>query len=271
MSVDDRAARLLAALESELAFKPSDYRFTASELATIDHIHTRGYAATVDLSRAVGITPEMQVLDLGSGLGGPARYLAETYGCRVDGVDANPGLIGAANYLSSRWVGPHDLVTFTIGDATSIPFPDESFDLVWMQHVAMNIADRAGLYGEIRRVLRHSGRLATYDVLRANGQLIYPTPWAKEASESTVLPGDQTRGTMERAGLRIVSFWLDTPAALEWVRTTVAALPPGERPPGALMLRAALGDNFREIVGNLGKNYVEGRADVAAIIAQREG
>lgn len=267
---DNREARLLHALESELADKPSDYRFTAAELGMIDQIHTRGYAATVDFARAVGITQDMYVLDLGAGLGGPARYLAETYGCRVEGVDATAGVIRAANYLSSRWIGPNDLVTFAVGDALSLPFPDASFDLVWMQHVAMNVADRARMYLEIRRVLRRAGRLATYDVLRADGELIYPTPWAADGSVSTVLTGDETRDAIERAGLRVVSFSLDTPAALEWARTTVATLPSSGRPPGALMLRAALGENFREIVGNLGRNYLEGRADVAAIIARRE-
>jgi SAM-dependent methyltransferase len=161
------------------------------------------------------------------------------------------------------------LVTFTVGDALSVPFPDASFDLVWMQHVAMNVADRARLYGEVRRVLRHAGCFATYDVLRTNGSLIYPTPWAADESVSTVLTGDETRDAIERAGLRVLSFAPDTLAALDWARTTAATVP-GERPPGALLFRAALGNNFREIVSNLGRNYLEGRADVAAIVARRE-
>lgn len=264
----DRAAKLLQALEAELASRPSDYRFMASELAMIDHIHTRGYAATVDLARAVTIGPETYVLDLGAGLGGPARYLAETFGCRVEGVDVSAGLVQAANYLASRWVGPRDLITFRVGDAASVPFPDASFDLVWMQHVAMNVADRAGLYQEIRRLLRPGGQFATYDVLRAGGELVYPTPWAADASASTVLSGEETLVALEAAGLRVESFSLDTPAALEWVRGAAAATPAGERPPGASLLRAALGENVREVVGNLGKNYVEGRADVAAVVAR---
>jgi SAM-dependent methyltransferase len=177
-------------------------------------------------------------------------------------------MIHAARYLSSRWVGPSHLVAFTIADALWLPFPDAVFDLVWMQFVAMNIADRAGMYREIRRVLRPTGRLVTYDVVRGNGEPIYPTPWAADASVSTVLTGDETRDAIEHAGLRVVSYSLDTQAALEWFRVAAATLAAGERPPGALMLRAALGENFREIVGNLGRNYMEGRADVATIIAQ---
>jgi sarcosine/dimethylglycine N-methyltransferase len=258
---------LLDALKSELADKPDDQRFTAAELAMIDQIHTRGYAATVELANALGITSEMRILDLGAGLGGPARYLAEKFGCEVAGVEANTGLVSAADYLSSRWAGPNEKVTFALGDALAIPFPDASFDLVWMQHVAMNIADRARLYSEIRRVLRTGARLATYDVLQRQGELLYPTPWARDARVSTVLTAEATRNAMERTGLVVTSFQLDTPAALEWVRAT-AALPKGERPPGALMLRAALGENFRDVLRNLGRNYVEGRADVGFIIAR---
>lgn len=267
-NVDEREARVHQALELELAHKPSDYRFTAQELGMIDQVHTRGYAATVDLAAAAEIAQDMHVLDLGAGLGGPARYLAETYGCHVEGVDAAAGMIYAARYLSSRWVGPSNLVAFTIADALRLPFPDAVFDLVWMQFVAMNIADRAGMYREIRRVLRPTGRLVTYDVVRGNGELIYPTPWAADARVSTVLTGDETRDAIEHAGFRVVSYSLDTQAAREWFRVAAAALAAGERPPGALMLRAALGENFREIVGNLGRNYMEGRADVATIIAQ---
>ena len=270
MNSNARTLSLIEALESELASRPSDRPFTATDLSMIDQLHTRGHAATVELASAVGITPDMRVLDLGSGLGGPARYLAETYGCRVDGVDATPGLVEAAKYLSTRWAGPNELVSFTCGDATSIPFPDATFDLVWMQHVAMNVKNRDAMYREIRRVLRVGGRLATYDVLRARGELIYPTPWASEAALSTVLSADETTGVMEQAGLRVVMFSLDTDAALAWVRTTAQAVSAGEPPAGAMMFRAALGENFREILGNLGKNYVEARADVAAIIAQRE-
>ncbi len=270
MSIDqERGMRVLHALENELTSKPSGHRFMAAELAMIDQLHTRGYAATVDLARVAGITADMYVLDIGAGFGGPARYLAETYGCQVEGVDTEPGLVEAAKYLSTRWAGPGDHVTFSVDDARSVAFPAESFNLVWMQHVAMNIADREGLYREIHRVLKPGGRLVTYDVLRSGGDLIYPTPWAPSASSSTVLSVGETRDAMDRAALSVVSVAFDTLAALAWVRTTAAALPTSERPPGALIMRAALGENFREILGNLGKNYLEGRADVAAIIAKR--
>jgi ubiquinone/menaquinone biosynthesis C-methylase UbiE len=259
---------MIDALKQELSHGDADREFTAAELAAIDHIHTRGFASTVELAKKVGITPHQHVLDIGAGLGGPARYLAETFGCQVECIDLTPGLVQAAEYLSSRWSGPKERVTFSVGDATALPYPDHSFDLVWMQHVAMNIADRDVLYREIRRVLRPGGTFATYDVLRANGDLIYPTPWAKDQSVSTVLTADETRAAIEKSGMRVRTFELDTPAALEWVRSMANATSSNARPPGSLMMRAALGENFREVVGNLGKNYLEGRADVATIIAE---
>src|SRR5215469_14672730 len=120
MSVDQsRGMEMLHALETELASKPPGHRFTAPELAMVDHLHTRGYTATVDLARVAQITEDTYVLDIGAGLGGPARYLAETYGCCVEGVDSEPGLVEAAKYLSTRWAGPGDRVTFTVDDACS--------------------------------------------------------------------------------------------------------------------------------------------------------
>ncbi len=263
-------SRLLEALASEFADEPAERRFPAVDLALVDQLHTRGYAATVDFATTIGVDAETLVLDVGAGLGGPARFLAETYGCRVFGIDATAALVRGAKYLTSRWSGRSDLVEFRIGDALALPHDDASFDLVWMQHVAMNIRDRAALYCEVRRVLRPGGRFATYDVVRKDGELVYPTPWAREAAASTVLTSEETRAALEDAGFHITWSMIDTPAALDWVSRTSAAASAIQPPPrGARMLRAALGENFREILANLGKNYVEGRADVLALIAER--
>src|SRR5581483_364402 len=115
--------------------------------------HTRGLAATADLARLVGITADLSVLDVGSGLGGPARFLAATYGCHVTGVDLSESFVEAARYLTAR-TGQSDLVSFQAADALHLPFGDGAFDAVLLQHVAMNIADRDSLYREIHRVLK---------------------------------------------------------------------------------------------------------------------
>ena len=155
------AERLKAALA---AFGSEEQRLTPQQLATLDQFHTRGLAATAELSRLAGISADSSVLDVGSGVGGPARFLAATHGCRVTGVDLSEPFVDAARYLTER-TGQGGQVSFQIANALELPFHDSHFDVVLLQHVAMNISDRAQLYREIRRVLKLSGRFAIFDVV----------------------------------------------------------------------------------------------------------
>src|SRR5258708_30383910 len=116
--------RIKAALA---AITPEDQPLTVAQLAPLDQFHTRGILATADLAGAAGLVPSTRVLDLGCGIGGPARYLAATFGCMVTGVDLSPGFIEAANYLTAR-CGLSDRVTFQVGDALHLPFEDPAFD-----------------------------------------------------------------------------------------------------------------------------------------------
>src|SRR5262249_54389677 len=148
------------------------------QLGALDQFHTRGLAATDELAKLAGITAEMSVLDVGSGVGGPARFLAATYdGCRVTGVDLSEPFVEAARYLTER-TGQSGRVWFETASALELPFDDGDFDVVLLQHVAMNISDRARLYREIRRVLKSGGRFAIYDVVSNGGEPHYPVPWA---------------------------------------------------------------------------------------------
>ena len=144
-----RATGLIERLTTALAaFGPSHQRLTPEQLGALDQFHTRGLAATAELARLAGITADMSVLDVGSGVGGPARFLAATYGCRVTGVDFSEPFVDAARYLSKR-TGQSGQVSFQTASALELPFDHGSFDIVLLQHVAMNIADRARLYREI--------------------------------------------------------------------------------------------------------------------------
>ncbi len=152
---------------------PEDQRLTPQQLGALDQFHTRGLA-------------DMSVLDVGSGVGGPARFLAATYGCRVTGIDLNEPFVDAVRYLTQR-TGQSEQVSFHTASALELPFDDSRFDVVLLQHVAMNIADRARLYREIRRVLKPGGRFATFDVVANGSELHYPVPWGRTLATSFLL------------------------------------------------------------------------------------
>src|SRR5712691_7757937 len=141
----DLGAVILAALRA--AGKDID-RLTPDDLAPVDEFHTRGRAATSDLARLLALTGDERVLDVGSGIGGPSRYLAKTFGCRVTGLDLTPEFCRVAGMLAER-TGLAGKVDYRQGDALAMPFADRSFDVAWSQNAVMNIADRDRLYGEI--------------------------------------------------------------------------------------------------------------------------
>ena len=151
-------------------------KLTPTDLATVDEFHIRGRQATLELAQSLKLTAASRVLDIGSGLGGPARTLAEVYGCHVTGIDLTKAFCDAATTLSD-WVGLGDRVTFLQGDATHLPFPDGMFDAAMTIHVAMNIHRKDRMYAEARRVLRPGSRFAVYDVLQGEGgEVLFPVP-----------------------------------------------------------------------------------------------
>ena len=179
-----RATGLTQRLKTALTvLGPEEERLTPQQLGALDQFHTRGLAATAELAILAGITVDTSVLDVGSGVGGPARFLAATYGCRVTGVDLSEPFVDAARYLTER-TGQSEQVSFQTASALDLPFDDGSFNAVLLQHVAMNISDRPRLYREIRRVLKSGGRFATFDVVLNNGEPHYPLPWSHTPAAS---------------------------------------------------------------------------------------
>jgi len=224
-------------------------------LAQLDQFHVGGLAATRQLALRLAIVPRSRVLDVGSGLGGPSRFLAATYGCDVTGIDLTAPFVEIAEMLTQR-TGLGDRVRSVVGDATDLPFDDVYFDIAWTQHVAMNIADRAGLYAGVYRVLVPGGRFAMYDVISGDsGPIEYPVPWASDVSVSYVTSAAEMRGALETAGFAI-EVWEDTTQlALAWF----AAPAPADAGHGAaLALPIVAGADFPARAGNLARNIREG-------------
>jgi SAM-dependent methyltransferase len=259
------AAGLTDRIKQALAtIAPEDQTLTVAQLAPLDQFHTRGIAATVELASAAGVESSTGVLDLGCGIGGPARYLATTFGCKVTGIDLSPGFIDAAIYLTAR-CRLSDRVTFQVGDALHLPFEDAAFDTVFLQHVAMNIEDRSALYRQVRRILRPGGRLATYDLVLRDGDVVYPAPWARDAATSFVLSEGDTRKALEGAGFEVVLWRDDTQIALDWVKTAMAG-----PPPSGLNLGIVMGPDFPMIAANLARNIRENRLGVLSAFLTRD-
>ncbi|MFL6683482.1 methyltransferase domain-containing protein [Paraburkholderia graminis] len=257
-----RATGLTGRLKVALsAFGPEDQPLTPQQLAALDQFHTRGLAATAELAGLARIIADMSVLDVGSGVGGPARFLAATYGCRVTGIDLSEPFVDAARYLTQR-TGQSEQVSFHTASALELPFEDAQFDAVFLQHVAMNIADRARLYREIERVLKPGGRFATFDVVVANGgEPHYPVPWARTPATSFLLTADATREAIEQAGLRTLAWQDDTDTAKAWFAELRASGPPPSPNLGVVM-----GPDFAQLTTNLGRNILEGRLGILTAV-----
>ena len=249
---------LVAAISSALdaagldraAMRPAD-------LAPVDEFHIRGRAATLEIIKALDITADSHVLDLGSGLGGPARTLAELTGCTVTGIDLTPEFCEVARALS-EWTGLSDRTHFHVGDATATGLPDASVDAALTVHVAMNIPDKAALYAEAFRVLRPGGRFVAYDVVQGEGgQVRYPVPWADDSSTSFLATPDDMCERLRAAGFDLIAESDSSDESLAWFQQVRARVERDGPPP--VTFAAFLGDAFGQMAANQVANLAERR------------
>lgn len=240
-------------------------RLSLEALAPIDEFHIRGRAATLELARAAELRPSDRVLDIGSGIGGTSRCLAKEFGCRVTGVDLTDEYCQVAAMLTEK-VGLDERVDYRQGDATNLPFDDNEFDVVWTEHVAMNIPDKRRLYSEMHRVLRPGGTLAIYDVLSgSSAPVLFPVPWARTPDTSFLVSPEELRDLLLASGFT-VSDWRDTTAeAREWFVKLAERIRQEGFP--ALGFHLLMGEDFRAMAQNQGRNLEEGRISLGQVIA----
>jgi SAM-dependent methyltransferase len=242
-------------------------RLTIDDLAPVDEFHSRRRLATQELAALLAPVATDHVVDIGSGLGGPPRYLATTYGCRVSGVDLTPEFVETAIALTAR-VGLSDRADFRVGSALDLPFSDASFTCAWSQNVAMNIADRERYYAEMHRVLRPGGRLAIQDVAVGNGAALnFPVMWADQPEISFLRTPEETRALLEAAGFRVLQWIDNTETAIAEVEAERAR---GSASPPILGVHIVVGMGFQEKLRNAHRAMVQGRTRLINAVLAKE-
>lgn len=219
-----------------------------SDIAGADEFHVRGAKVSEELADIVDLYG-LNVLDVGCGLGGPCRMLADEYNCQTTGIDLSNEYIRTANKLSEL-VNLSNKTTFTQGDATQLPFEDNSFDVVWTQHVQMNIPDKKKFYSEINRVLKTGGHFLFYDILKkGNGEVNYPMPWASNANLSFLFKAEEMDELLKEFGLTELQTANQTQAGIDFFDTHVARLK--EFGPPLMGLNVLMGDTTKPKLLNL--------------------
>jgi ubiquinone/menaquinone biosynthesis C-methylase UbiE len=238
------------------------------DLAPVDEFHIRGREATIELANRAGLKPGLRVLDVGCGLGGSARYLAAEYGCRVVGIDLTREYIDVANDLAAR-VGLGGRVEFRQASALELPFADGEFDVVWTEHVQMNIVDKRAFYAELARVLKRGGKLVFHDIFAGSGGAVhFPVPWAETQEISFLATVEEVRVVLERLGLRFADRADRTPQALAWFEATMERIRQSGPPP--LGIHLLMGPTARLKLGNMLGNLQQGRIAVWQAVAEKE-
>jgi ubiquinone/menaquinone biosynthesis C-methylase UbiE len=240
----------------------------ASDLTAVDEFHVGGLEATQMLARGMGLRADMALLDVGCGIGGPARYFAGEQECRVTGIDLTEDFVKTAESLT-RLVNLDARASFKRASALEMPFAPGTFDGAYMIHVGMNLADKAGVFREVGRVLKSGARFTIFDLIRGReGTLRFPLPWAASEATSFVVDAAQYRKALEVAGFEVEKEQSHRTFAIEFTQRTASRL--AASGPPALGLHVLMGEKTPTMLKNVLEGMVEGILDVIEMTGRKK-
>ena len=232
---------------------------TIQEMAPYDQFHGRGMEATEDVAGLIAPSADDHILDVGSGIGGPARFFADRFGCRVTGIDLTADFCDAARVLTRR-MGLDDQVRIEQADALAMPFRDATFNGAYTMNVSMNIEDKHGLYAEVFRVLKPGAWFVLSEIAQGpGGALSYPTPWARTSASSFLSTPEETNAGLEAAGFTGLDVQNMAARSLAYGAKSRAMVERGEKPPhrAVALIHGALAE---EAMPNTARALKENRA-----------
>jgi SAM-dependent methyltransferase len=242
---------------------------TIEDLAPVDHFHARGFAATVELADRLPIGRDARILDIGCGLGGPARYTAARFHCQVTGIDITQSFVETANKLTAL-VGMQPQVEVEHGDGQRLPYPAATFDGAYSQHVTMNVPDRPAFYGEAFRVLKPGAFLGvTEHGLGAEGDPHHPVPWSEDGQGEFLASPAETRAVLERTGFEDIVIEDTGPKYLAAYTMMIEKAGMGALPP--LGIHLLLGDDALQKARNSARNIAEDRTHPIQVLCRKPG
>lgn len=240
---------------------------TIEDLAPIDHFHARGFPATVELADHLPITAGQHILDIGCGLGGPARYMAKRFNCKVSGVDITPSFVDAAQKLTTL-LQMDGQVEVMQGDGHNLPYPDAVFDGAYTQHVTMNVADRSTFFAEASRVLKPGAFFAlTEHGLGPNGNPHYPLPWTMDGTGEYLVRPAETRSILENIGFEDIVIEDTGVKYLEAYRMVIERAEAGDAPP--LGIHLLMGETALQKTRNSARNIEEARTRPIQLLCRK--
>jgi SAM-dependent methyltransferase len=242
---------------------------TIEDLAPVDHFHARGFPATVELADRLPIRPGQRILDIGCGLGGPARYIAQRFQCHVTGLDITQPFVEAANKLTTL-LRMESQVSIEHGDGQRLPYPDRHFDGAYTQHVTMNVADRPKFFAEAHRVLKPGAFLAlTEHGLGPQGDPHYPLPWSADGTGAYLVTPAETRAILRDAGFENIVVEDTGAKYVEGYKIAIEKAEKGLLPP--LGIHILMGETALQKTRNAARNIAEGRTHPIQVICRKPG